>query len=486
MVRNEERVDAVKRLRSVARACEVPQCNDNACKARVLEMADAVLAAEELSEEQATEAEQALEAYKATWPDAQRDQPSAEAEPNEKPKEWYFQAVQLTYNKTEGAWASAQVTVLESLFGELRSFTESLAEKLAALGASVTLEESLKSGKRHVHAHVYLHLDKVYHRRGRDALDIFVFQGIKPHVVPNKATGKSYMGAVRYGHFYVFVRKRGSLFEWSNYKPFEDYGVEGWWLDNLMKAGKLTHDEYLNLAAKVVVGFTRRLADVQAVVRFQREVDANSLVAAEAAELSSSLYPLREYPIVEHFIGLFERATRFQRRPMLAIIGGTNLGKSILAADILRRIAAMLGLPSFLEVTVEDNPHLDFSDFNVATHGGVLLDGVADPYILWKNREALQGRPKLCKGAQSATMMYSYKYALCRRAVVATFDLAAENLDALQHDHWLGDNRNILKLRLHDKVFIEEICREVLRCTKIFGVLGEGLIPFFAVCWYSL
>ena len=50
----------------------------------------------------------------------------------------------------------------------------------------------------------------------------------------------------------------------------------------------------------------------------------------------------------------------------------------------------------------------------VRYHGGVLLDGVGDALILKKNREALQGRAKQAEGAQSATMMYSYKYTLAR------------------------------------------------------------------------
>ena len=52
-------------------------------------------------------------------------------------------------------------------------------------------------------------------------------------------------------------------------------------------------------------------------------------------------------------------------------------------------------------------------------HGrGVLFrgDGVGDAFILKKNREALQGRAKQAKGAQSAKMMYSHKYTLARRA----------------------------------------------------------------------
>ena len=44
--------------------------------------------------------------------------------------------------------------------------------------------------------------------------------------------------------------------------------------------------------------------------------------------------------------------------------------------------------------------------------------------------------------------MYSYPFTLCRRAVVATFDLSATNLALLQTDHWLSDSRNVLQLHL--------------------------------------
>ena len=45
-------------------------------------------------------------------------------------------------------------------------------------------------------------------------------------------------------------------------------------------------------------------------------------------------------------------------------------------------------------------------------------------------------------------MMYSYPFTLCRRAVVATFDLSATNLPLLKTDHWLSDSRNVLLLHL--------------------------------------
>ena len=107
----------------------------------------------------------------------------------------------------------------------------------------------------------------------------------------------------------------------------------------------------------------------------------------------------------------------------------------------------------FLEITLEMDEHLGFSDFDVSKHAGVLLDGVGDAPVLKKNREALQGRPKLSKGAQSATMMYSYTRALCRRAVVVTFGLSAKHLEALREHHWLKDPRNVLQLWLEDAAY---------------------------------
>ena len=78
----------------------------------------------------------------------------------------------------------------------------------------------------------------------------------------------------------------------------------------------------------------------------------------------------------------------------------------------------------------------------------MLLDGVGDVLSLKRNRETLQGRPKVLKGGRSQTMCYAYPFTLSRRAVVVTMDLSAANLDMLATDHWLSDSRNVKVLRL--------------------------------------
>ena len=45
-------------------------------------------------------------------------------------------------------------------------------------------------------------------------------------------------------------------------------------------------------------------------------------------------------------------------------------------------------------------------------------------------------------------MMYAYPFTLCRRAIVATFDLSAVNLKMFRTDHWLSDARNVVQLHL--------------------------------------
>ena len=94
-----------------------------------------------------------------------------------------------------------------------------------------------------------------------------------------------------------------------------------------------------------------------------------------------------------------------RRRPILLLVGGTNTGKSLLAASVLKRVGAVVGAPGWIEVTVENDEELDFSGFGLRAHAGVLLDGVGDACTLLRRREVLQGRPKKCYGGRPATMM---------------------------------------------------------------------------------
>ncbi|CAE7333538.1 unnamed protein product [Symbiodinium necroappetens] len=312
--------------------------------------------------------------------------------------------------------------VLENLFGRFVAYLGRLADQISAEGVSATME---RASPERVHLHAYLHLSTAFHRRGQDALNIFAFEGVRPHVTPNTASGKTYTGAVRFGHFYVVADKLGTLFNYTNYPPFKAYGVEGWWLDNLLKAGKLSRKAYLKMAAQVTVGFQKRLADCKAAERYLRDEALQDAICAHAKALEPATLPMKSFPVIEEFVACHDGSSRF-RRPILAIVG-----KSL------------------------ESEQMDLAEFDRRIHAGVILDGVGDALFLKRHREALQGRPKMVKDAKSATNVYSYAYSFCGRAVVATFDLSAQNLGELESDHWLCNRDNVRLLKLNETAYVE-------------------------------
>ena len=73
---------------------------------------------------------------------------------------------------------------------------------------------------------------------------------------------------------------------------------------------------------------------------------------ARAVEGAVARRPMRAFDQVDAFLAALQAQGR-ERRPSLVIVDGTFLGKSILARDVLQRVAAILQLPSFFEMTVE-------------------------------------------------------------------------------------------------------------------------------------
>ncbi len=194
-------------------------------------------------------------------------------------------------------------------------------------------------------------------------------------------------------------------------------------------------------------GHADRKRDISELECDERRQALRDYVAKGQARLMAACCPARSFSEVDAFVWRLEDESLL-RRPILVFVGGTNLGKSLLAADVLQRVAKMLHVPGFLEVAVENDSFLDLTGFDIRLHAGVLLDGVGDAEVLKQNREVLQGRPKLCKAGRSPTRRLSTAYSLYRQAVVATFDLAAKNLRQLQSDHWLSKDKNIIRLRL--------------------------------------
>ena len=239
--------------------------------------------------------------------------------------------------------------------------------------------------------------------------------------------------------------KNGTLYTSTNFKEWVHYKPRRGWLDSLHEEGKVSHARYLELAAHFPAGYATRKRDIDEIRRDENDAVVQALVDREKADLKLDSW--QDFEEVKEFEAHFASTPR-HRRPILAIVGPTNSGKSLLGGAILQRLATAMGLPGFLEITVEGDEELDLRDFRVSRGSGILLDGVGDVNALKQNREILQGRPKVVKGGRSATMIYSYNFTLCRRAVVATLDLSAANLHMLTTDHWMKNRKNVILLRL--------------------------------------
>ena len=204
--RRPERALCVRVLNRVARKCGLQPVADNAARAKVESLAADVLARDLLPAD-VEAVNNSMQKYQATF-EAAVPNPEGPLQPVASPTTYKFQAVQLTYNSSAAAFVSQDLVELEALFERFKVFLASLRASLSVIGVSATME---RASPERVHLHAYLHLSKPFHRRGADTLDMFKFEGSSPHVEPNRASGKAYIGAVRFGHFYVVCDKKGSL-----------------------------------------------------------------------------------------------------------------------------------------------------------------------------------------------------------------------------------------------------------------------------------
>ena len=174
--------------------------------------------------------------------------------------------------------------------------------------------------------------------------DAFVFQWVRPRigkcVMTNSAT---FRNAAMHGLWYVSVHKDGGVYEESNFSPWRDYHPKKEWLVSLCAQKKLTHDQYEALSALFRDGHAARMTDLAAVRRTERPLAIRQHVCRQSAlMLASSAKAYKTFPEVEEFVGLCHAGANMARRPILVIIGATNLGKSMLAVHILQRVARIL------------------------------------------------------------------------------------------------------------------------------------------------
>ncbi|CAK0879784.1 unnamed protein product [Prorocentrum cordatum] len=406
------RREHVKTLRALAKTAGVFVVPDGAARAKVQTMAEAVAASGAPDKVKADSAK-AWAAYKSTCEDVGPAEDGASAPEGAPSNGDSFRlrgrSFLLTYN--HGFFGkrfpdgSPAATTPAALWRAWREWKADKKQELHVEKSSSTLERSLHSkldGRVHFHWKVNL----------KDALDnrtraVFGFRGVLPDV---QATSE----ASDRGHFYAWAPKAGTLYSGTNYQPFQEYRVQGKWLDDLWHDGKLPHQEYTALALRVRLGYSARKREVEQVMEDERESRVDKRVAQVGAELQKLKAPPREFPAVREWGGSFLQLDF--RWKILVLWADSASGKSTFAEDLFEQPYT---------VTVEEAEHLDLRGFDWEKHDGIVLDNVNSFAQLRRWRAVLRGRNAKSKGGQSATGMYSYTQYLFSTAIVATVDLDA-------------------------------------------------------------
>ena len=189
------------------------------------------------------------------------------------------------------------------------------------------------------------------------------------------------------------MKKAGTEAADSSWTPWMDYQPLAAWVSSLWDAKKLSHEQFFALSTAFRTGHSKRQRDTTDVQRAEHQEAVSEHVSAELKRLreGASLAEFKTFPVVEDFLKSFDE--KLWRRAVLVIVGGSNLGKSLLAADVLERLAGRLGVASYLEITVEGDDSFDLSAFDVRRHAGVLLDGCGRHPCTEEKQRVVAGPP---------------------------------------------------------------------------------------------
>ena len=221
------------------------------------------------------------------------------------------------------------------LWVEFHAWVEDRSKQYGSKYWSATMEESGHSSEGRVHFHCYLSWhgsNGVDHR----TLDAWKFRGVAPRVDKNTdQRGPFYWTkATQHGHFYVSVKKKGTLHVATNYAPFTGLWVpDAQWIVALWRGHKLDHDDYMQLSVMMRDGHDRRRACVLAVVASEKKFEYAAEMKKARELISRSALPFKPLPdkIQKWRMQYDEPLERYE---MLVLWGPSRTGKSRLARHL--------------------------------------------------------------------------------------------------------------------------------------------------------
>ena len=188
-----------------------------------------------------------------------------------------------------------------------QAWFDAFVTELKAWRWTITAEESLNSADQKIHFHAFVELKEAWKD---DDIERLRFNGSLPNVQPNFLTqmdnldgaaskGKAPRGLIREllnaGHFYVYMKKPGSISSASNFPPFFSYTYvpSARRLDKWLEQKKLSENVYLEYMAELTIGFERRLRDVTAKRRYSALTKADDYNSPHQPVPSHALPPPR-------------------------------------------------------------------------------------------------------------------------------------------------------------------------------------------------
>ena len=141
-----------------------------------------------------------------------------------------------------------------------------------------------------MHLHTYLSWTK---GRGVDLTSMreLTFQNVCPRVDVNiDSRPHFWRRAAEHGHFYVVVRKLGTLRTNTNYEPFVAYPVDGAWVKNMWRNRQLTHLMCEELSAECRDGgHGQRMLDLEVTKRTEKKMVVSKRKAQAHEECKGSM-----------------------------------------------------------------------------------------------------------------------------------------------------------------------------------------------------
>jgi hypothetical protein len=237
-----------------------------------------------------------------------------------------------------------------------------------------------------VHLHVFVEFLKAVDWTG---LDKMIFMGSTPDARPTKARGDNQRDVINHGHFYAYANKTGTIYVTTGgvegvYKPFVDYAVKGWWIDNMWSQHKLSNEQYSEYAINVRTGVQTRLRAVETVMEHHKRANQLKLQAEVTGklELLKNAFKPEIIALVEPFAVQYrDNALRYN---FLVFRGASKSGKSTIAKSLGDKDLFGWGKP-FVQ-TVQNAPAPDLRKYNAATHGYLVFDNVNDQDFVLNDR----------------------------------------------------------------------------------------------------